>query len=335
MLIKKFRQIFSKKRHLATLVVIVVLLTAIGLNNYLPVGPGNHNQKQINKIHSSLSSDQFSFAVMGDNKNSFKIFRKILKDVDNDQYLFAIDVGDLVFDGEKEKYRIFYNMIKNEKTPFLVAIGNHDIRENGAENYFDIFGKFYYSFDYGNSLFIVLDDANEERIDAVQMKWLEEQLQKDYQHKFVFLHVPPFDPRSENHHSLKNRENAKQFMDLMEKYKVDIVFASHIHAFFDEIRNDINYVITGGAGSELWGIDPDHYFNHYIKVEVNGDKINKEVIRFPSVDYNWFDRFFYNIWTYINGFWVTHKWLIILLLIMLILLTDVSIGKIKKLWIKK
>ncbi|HDH31724.1 MAG TPA: metallophosphoesterase, partial [Candidatus Wolfebacteria bacterium] len=141
MLIKKFRQIFSKKRHLATLVVIVVLLTAIGLNNYLPVGPGNHNQKQINKIHSSLSSDQFSFAVMGDNKNSFKIFRKILKDVDNDQYLFAIDVGDLVFDGEKEKYRIFYNMIKNEKTPFLVAIGNHDIRENGAENYFDIFGK--------------------------------------------------------------------------------------------------------------------------------------------------------------------------------------------------
>jgi len=161
-----------------------------------------------------------------------------------------------------------------------------DRKCGGAENYFDIFGKFYYSFDYGNSLFIVLDDANETRIDAVQMKWLEEQLQKNYQHKFVFLHVPPFDPRSENGHSLGDKENAKYFMDLMEKYKVDIVFASHIHAYFDEMRNGINYVITSGAGSELWGTDPNHYFNHYVKVEINGGKISKEVIRFPSVDYN-------------------------------------------------
>jgi len=40
-----FRKFFSKKRHIATLVAIIVLLTIIGLNNYLPVGPGNYNQK--------------------------------------------------------------------------------------------------------------------------------------------------------------------------------------------------------------------------------------------------------------------------------------------------
>ncbi len=325
----RFKKLFSKKRHLATLLAIVILLTIIALNNYLPVGPGDYNQKQIDKIHSSPPSDNFSFAVMGDNKNSFKIFKKMLKDIDNGRCAFAVDAGDLVFDGEKEKYRIFYNMIKNEKTPFLAAVGNHDIGEGGAENYFDIFGKFYYSFDYRNSLFIILDDANEERIDAAQMKWLEEQLQKNYQHKFVFLHVPPFDPRPELSHSLSDKQNAQEFMDLMEKYKPDIVFTSHIHAYFDEMRNGINYVITGGAGSELWGTDPDHYFNHYVKVEVNGDKISKEVIRFPSVDYNWFDRFFYNIWTYINGFWVTHKLLVILILIIFMLLVDLLIGKIK------
>ena len=106
-----FKKYFSKKRHIAA-VVIVILLTIIGLNNYLPIGPGNYNQKQIDKIHSSAPSDHFSFAVMGDNKNSFKIFSKILKDVDNNHYTFAIDVGDLVYDGEKAKYRIFYNMIK-------------------------------------------------------------------------------------------------------------------------------------------------------------------------------------------------------------------------------
>lgn len=329
MFLDKFKKIFSKKRHIVTVAGIIVLLTIIGLNNYLPVGPGNYNQKQIDKIHSSPSSNHFSFAVMGDNKNSFKIFGKILKDIDNDHYTFAIDVGDLVYDGDKAKYRIFYNEIKNEQTPFLVAVGNHDISEEGLENYFDIFGKFYYSFDYGNSLFIVLDDANETRIDAVQMKWLEEQLQKDYQHKFVFLHVPLFDPRPELNHSISDKQNAKEFMDLIEKYKPDIVFASHIHAYFDEMRNGINYVITGGAGSELWGIDPDHYFHHYIKVEVDGDKVSKEVIRFPSPDYNWFDRFFYNIWEYINGFWVAHKFFVILILTILILLVDIFVGRLK------
>ncbi len=295
------------KRYIAPLTAIIILIWVIGSDYCFPSGMGNHNQMQIDKIHSLPPSDHFNFAVMGDNKNSFKTFDQILKDLDTQDYTFAIDVGDLVFDGEKVKYQIFYHMIEKVKTPFLVAIGNHDIREGGAKNYLEIFGKFYYSFDYGNSLFIILDDANEERIDAVQMGWLEEQLQKKYQHKFVFLHVPPFDPRPKITHSLSDKQNAKDFMNLMEKYKPDIVFASHIHAYFDEVRNGINYVITGGAGSELWGKDPEHYFNHYIKVEIAGDKVTKEVVKFPSPDFNWVDRFFYNIWTYINGFWVTHK----------------------------
>lgn len=63
--------------------------------------------------------------------------------------------------------------------------------------------------------------------------------------------MPPFDPRLGINHSISDKQNAKEFMDLMEKYKPDIVFASHINAYFDEIRNGVNYVITGGAGSEL------------------------------------------------------------------------------------
>lgn len=329
----KAKKLFHKKRHRIALVLIVIILATVIVNRYLPVGPGNYNQKQIERISSESPAGHFSFAVMGDNKNSFKIFRKILKDVDDDDYTFAIDLGDLVYDGEKTKYRIFYNMIKGVQTPFLVAVGNHDIREGGAENYFDVFGKFYYSFAVDGSLFVVLDDANEELIDAAQMKWLEEQLQQGYSHKFVFLHVPPFDPRDTNihaSHALSDQQNAEDFMNLMKQYKPDLVFASHVHGYFDEVKDGINYVITGGAGSELWGIDPDHYFNHYIKVSVDGDKVSKEVIRFPSSDYNWFDRFFYNIWTYINGFWVSHKLLIILALIILILFIDVVVGRIKE-----
>jgi hypothetical protein len=48
------------------------LLAAVGLYEYLPIepiGPGNYNQRQIDKIHAVMAADHFSFAVMGDNRD--------------------------------------------------------------------------------------------------------------------------------------------------------------------------------------------------------------------------------------------------------------------------
>lgn len=326
-----FKKIFSKKRHLVALAIIVVLLLLIALNDFLPIGPGNWNEREIKKINQVTPSEKFSFAVLADNKNGYKTFGRILKDIEGNDYLFAIDVGDLVYDGEKAKYRIFYNLIKNLKTPFLVAPGNHDIMETGEGNYFDIFGKFYYSFDYNGALFIVLDDASQTAIDEVQMQWLENELQKNYKHKFVFLHVPPFDPRPNLWHALEDKANGEKFTALMEKYKPDMVFTSHIHAYYDAMKNGIEYVITGGAGGELLTDDPDHSFYHYIKVDIDGDKVSKTVIRFPSPSTNYFGRLAYDGWLYLNAFWVTHKYGMILVLIILILGIDIAIGEFSKL----
>lgn len=130
--------------------------------------------------------------VFGDNKNSIGTFKNLIKKVNNEEALFAIDVGDLVYDGEKEKYRFFINQIKKFRIPLFTAIGNHEIRENGRGNYYDLFGLFYYSFAVGNSHFIILDDANEKNIDPWQMEWLKKELQKaqNYKYRFVFMHVP-------------------------------------------------------------------------------------------------------------------------------------------------
>jgi len=284
------------------------------------------------------------FAVMGDNKNGFGTFHNIIKDISSKKPQFAIVIGDLVFDGEKEKYRIFYNEIKNSKVPFLTAIGNHEIREGGRANYFNIFGNFYYSFSYNNSLFIILDDANEEYIDEQQMNFLESELKKDFKHKFVFMHVPPFDPRDyavdipkivhkdiKPEHCLSNKENAKQFMDLVSRYNVTSVFSSHIHGYFKEIRNGVPYIITGGAGASMWLSDPEHYFYHYIDVCVDNNKVNYDIIKFPSPDANIIDRFGYAVWLYIWYFIVTHRTAIILSIVILLLILDITYGQIKKL----
>jgi len=85
--------------------------------------------------------------------------------------VFAIDVGDIVYDGEKEKYRYFFKQVKHNCTvPLLLAIGNHELREKGRGLYYDIVGPYYYSFSIGSTYFIVLDDASEEGLDMWQWK---------------------------------------------------------------------------------------------------------------------------------------------------------------------
>jgi len=337
-----------KSRHKILLGIITLLIVWIAVWSILPVGSGNWNERQIQKVNSLPGSDNFCFAVMGDNKNGLGTFRRIIKDINNKKPLFAIDVGDLVFDGEKEKYRIFYNVIKKSEVPFLVAIGNHDIREGGRANYFDIFGHFYYAFSYGDSLFVVLDDANEEYIDKQQMEFLENELKKDFSHKFVFLHTPPFDPRNytldipelihkdiKPEHCLVDKENVKQFIDLVSRYNVTAVFASHIHGYFKEIREGVPYIITGGAGADLWLSDPEHYFYHYVNVYVNDNNVDYKIVKFPSPDANLVDRFGYAIWLYIWYFIVSHRVAIILSIVILSLLLDIFYSQIKeltKLW---
>lgn len=130
-------------------------------------------------IATNLQKDQtrdpndFSFAVFGDNKNSHATFERLLKQVDHEpDVAFATDLGDLVYDGEKQKYRYFFNQVRSNLTlPLLTAIGNHELRENGRGLYYEIFGPFFYSFRIARNYFIVLDDADEKGLDLCLSRW--------------------------------------------------------------------------------------------------------------------------------------------------------------------
>ncbi len=95
-----------------------------------------------------------------------------------------------------------------------------------------------------------MDNANEISIDPQQMQFLENELKKNFKFKFVMLHVPIFEPSNyqnyvpmfirdglQVYHSLADRENANQFMKLMDNYNVTAVFTSHLHGYFKEEKN--------------------------------------------------------------------------------------------------
>jgi len=148
------------------------------------------NLKEINVA----DPNNFSFAVFGDNRNSISVFENLLKLIDHDPDIsFAINLGDMVYSGAKERYRCFLQQVRdNLAIPLLTAMGNHELRGKGRILYHDIFGPFYYSFQIGKNYFIVLDDVNQEGLDVQQRQWLEKELKKSrkYDVRIVFMHMP-------------------------------------------------------------------------------------------------------------------------------------------------
>ena len=246
----------------------------------------SYNQDMLKNIN--LANDHqkhFSFAVMGDNRDGDYILKKIIRNINKDKDIkFAINNGDLVPDGYKKEFRSYLSIINTSNKPVLSIIGNHEISwYEGETNYEKTFGKTYFSFDYKNSYFIILDSSSKKGIFNRQYKWLKKELKKSqrYQNRFVFMHVPLYDPRKGKYqkgHSLKKIKNADKLNKLFDKYKVTMLFCSHIHLYLRGKWNKTPYIITGGAGAPL----KKNGFYHYIKVIVNSDYIQYKVIKIDA-----------------------------------------------------
>ena len=270
-------------------------------------------QKDI-KVIPKDSTEGFEFVMLGDNRDGYDTFSQILDQINFINPAFTVDDGDLVYGGEPHKYRLFYQSIAKLRVPLYTTLGNHDIRENGRPTYTKLFGPPYYSFDYKSSHLVFLDSsrgfAEKVAIPNEQYGWLENDL-KNAKGKqiFVFSHIPPADPRKyvdpntipnipdeekpgfiegimnnysqykSLNHGFPDKEEAKRFESIMTKYHVHTVFLSHIHSYFSYIKDDVRYVISGGAGAEL--LTKDSYY-HYLRVKVTNKDTYLEAIELPS-----------------------------------------------------
>jgi serine/threonine-protein phosphatase CPPED1 len=240
------------------------------------------NKKEISKIKLT-NPDDFTFAVFGDNKGNYFFFDPLLRDIGHDKDIaFAIDIGDLVADGKRSQYRRFIDQVREKLSiPFLTATGNHDFN-NGFDEYSSIFGPTYYAFQVGLCSFIVLDTTDDSGFDKTQRQWLEDELRKaqDAKARFVFMHIPPFDPRGGGSY-LPDRDR-NDLQEIFTRYRVTHLFTSHIHGYFSGLWGGVPYTITGGAGARLQGNDPKHFFHHYVKVHANDGKVNTTIRRIDA-----------------------------------------------------
>lgn len=229
----------------------------------------------------------FQFAVLGDTAGEARTFRKLLRRIEKEKPIFLAHCGDIVLTGKRKEYQGLLNSLTRLHSPIFLTPGNRDILWWGRVVFEELFGPTYYSFDYRNAHFVFLDNAGG-RIDYQQMQWLEDDLSHNRRpYTFLFMHLPPFDPRPDKFSSMTSQPNADWLMHLATKYRVSRVFASHIQGYFRVERDGGIYIITAvgkklpkrkaEGENKVEAEEEDVYSPHYLLINIGKEGITERV----------------------------------------------------------
>jgi len=248
----------------------------------------------------------FSFIAGGDSRTNMADWQTIsnrMSGISADFHLFA---GDLVNSGTTTTdWDAWYA----GGTPFLqkhliyYGLGNH---EAGGAIYYNQFvmpaPESYYSFSFGNSLFIVLN--SEDAGNAAQLSWLRSVLQAArMKWTFIMFHRPFFTVGT---HSGEMDAYFPTWWKLFDSLGVDVILNGHTHQYMRSvpINRDVSTsagvaeygsgpgqgrleVVAGSYGAPLYACAPAWYAQtcvsvvHYTKWVVSGD-----TVRMIAVDVN-------------------------------------------------
>ena len=166
---------------------------------------------------------------------------------------FWITTGDNAYrSGSNEQFQAgFFDPYKAilRNTPVWPVYGNHDARR---WVFFDIFtfptkaesggvasaSEHYYSFDYANIHFVMLDTQKGELdVDGEMLSWLKKDLKQTKQQWLItFFHHPPYTKGSHNSDSKWDSDGRlisvrEEILPLLEKAGVDLVLSGHSHMY--------------------------------------------------------------------------------------------------------
>jgi hypothetical protein len=238
------------------------------------------------------SQQPFKFVVYGDNRSFPKRHAAVVKGMLSERPLaFVVNTGDLVASGTdwpQWQTQFFAPAAELLRSTTLWPVrGNHESDGVFFSHLFDLpNNRFYYSFDYGNVHFVVLDSGMEEGpADPAMLTWLDQDLAASKaEWKLVAYHRPTFDVRE--HRTTWGQE---ELLPILEKHGVDMVLNGHSHVYqrFRPIgpagRKPTIHVTTGGGGAPEYDINPspilEHTYAglHYCAFQVKGHELEMTV----------------------------------------------------------
>ena len=238
----------------------------------------------------------FEFVVYGDNRTRPDAHKKVIQALlANSHPEFVVQTGDMVADAaDSSLWPTFFDIEHDllRKVAFYPSLGNH---EHNAANYYDFFqGTPYYSFNWGNAHFAIMDtdlgnfaptETGRQAFWKEQTAWLEEDLRKSQGAAFRFVagHHPPMT-------AVASRQGDNPHMTalepMFEKYHVTAALFGHDHNYQHYLKNGVHYIVAGGGGAPLYDVDKPPQgitvkvakTENFVRVRVNGKIAHADAI---------------------------------------------------------
>ena len=255
------------------------------------------------------NKDSFTFIAIGDTQSQAEVVKRVSDLAYMHRPNLVVHAGDLVTTGtvKSDWTGHFFPSMQPliSRVPFMPVLGNH---EQDAHHYYDYMHlphpEMYYSFEFGNAEFFMIDGNRDLKETSAQLDWLDGALKKSSATwKFAVLHQPPYTSDSDDYGdtyrttSTRGDTNVQNIIALLEKYKVDICFSGHVHDYertfpildgevipMDE--GGVMYVTTAGGGGYLEHFDPTNTwfghkkanYHHLVYIAIHGKELEFQAI---------------------------------------------------------
>jgi hypothetical protein len=221
--------------------------------------------------------DAWAFGILGDTQRNPSVTRRCAEGIFGVRPNFLLHCGDVVDDGFAKNQWVDDLFgpasVLMAHVPTFPVIGNHERNSHWYYDYFSLPApEYWYTFQYGNAQFFMIDSNKDCSPGSEQYRWLEGELAKSKATwKFAAHHHPCFSSDENDygdHWKGKSRpaeyvqgdRNARQLVPVYEKYGVDVVFNGHIHSYERtwpilnlsiNQRKGVRYIVSGGGGGGL------------------------------------------------------------------------------------
>ncbi len=194
---------------------------------------------------------------------------------------FVITSGDITDEGTSEDYdEVVFKAKQNLPVPLYSALGNHDLYNDGWDEFKDNIGPSTAVFKFGNTMFMIIDTATCE-VGADQMDWIEDKLDDvDAKHKIIFSHICLYNRTAELPIILCDPDERARLLGLLKKYEVEYFLCGHGH--YAEVTKADGTTHIQGATASAWNnpLNGDPEFFNFI---INGADLDYE--RYYFKDY--------------------------------------------------
>jgi hypothetical protein len=227
-------------------------------------------------------TEPLRFAVIGDTQGRNNVFSSMVPLINESEAEFLVHLGDMTPSGASREFEAFDEALSALGVPCFAVPGNHDVRDSDSDLFQARFGQPNRYFDYAGWRVVFLDTSSL-GLGPEGLSWLRETLGASGSPKLVFMHVPPFDPRGEDHCFLDQVE-AASLLDVLTDPEnvVKAVFNGHVHMFSQNAVEGVTFVTSGGGGAGLYASPQDGGFHHFAVVEATPAGITVTPVEKPA-----------------------------------------------------